>query len=520
MEYNVFEKPGFYLNRIKQLKLIKENKQKRHTGKSVAVIFLTRYCSLKCAFCIYKSRPKDVKEINEKDEFSDYGCERVISFINESNIGYLLIAGGGEPFEKEECIYRILEQVEAERVVIATNGFWTSNAQKTEKILGRLNSILRNNKNIKDFIIRFSVDRWHQNKVELDGIARMIRIYSSMVEEKEKFKIELHTIIGDETIKALSKEIGKEIEINNSLAYVSDNKKLDKKSKKRSYIELPDGQRINIGYAKLFYPNLKIDLKQSKEKIDKVLQPFYEDIENSQDGNFSTVSNKDGSMGLDYLINFNGNVSTWGNYQLDNIPNLYYDSNSTINNVLYDDIISYSFIDMNLNERENIVKHINKLAVLRSAAINVRDYSGAYLLYEDKTALYYTIMIIRRYYNEGLIDDDDLLKLPSEIYDLIHQNEENIERMYQDSEFSIIEQYIENEEKSMEAWAAIFYLIKNGHFEVTQSSIDKALTYINEIQSQKFENTEDIINKYEEKIYNTIIDKMTIMPKNKSKLNI
>ena len=39
---------------------------------------------------------------------SDYGFERFIKFVNESNNGYLLISGGGEPFEKKNTF---LEQL-------------------------------------------------------------------------------------------------------------------------------------------------------------------------------------------------------------------------------------------------------------------------------------------------------------------------------------------------------------------------------------------------------------------------
>lgn len=514
MRNNVFDEPNFYLNELKNISFIKRDKQKRHTGKSVAVIFLTRYCNLGCDFCIYKSKPKNEIEVNEKNEFSNIGCERAISFINDSNVGYLLIAGGGEPFEKEQCIYDIMRQVNVERVIIATNGFWVLDSKKTKEIFEKLNEILSKQKYIKDFIIRFSIDQWHQKKINLQSVAEMFKLYSNIVDDKDRFKLEIHTIIGDNTISELVKEMGKEVYENDSITYVSDNKKIYKKSKKRSYIEMRDNQRINVGYAKLFYPNLKINLNQPKEKTEKVLKPFYEDVINSQDGNFSTVQNNDGTFGLDYLINFNGNVSTWGNYQLKNIPNLYSNSNEEINNLLYNDLISYSYIDLDLADREKIVKKVNPLAVTRSAAINVRDYSGAYLLYENKTALYYLIMIIKKYIDEGLIDTETIEQLPEELYNLINTDESLIQQEYNKSNYSIINQYIENEENKMENWAAILYLIKNGHFFVPEQQMRLALNYINSKQTDKFNDIDEIIQKYDAKIYSTIIEQMTTIPEN------
>lgn len=314
--------------------------------------------------------------------------------------------------------------------------------------------------------------------------------------------------------------MGKEVEISDKVKYISDNKKLHKKSKKRSYIELENNQRVNVGYAKLFYPNLKINLHQPKEKIEKVLKPFYEDVEHSQDGNFSTVQNTDGTFGLDYLINFNGNVSTWGNYQLNNIPNLYLNSNKEINDMLYNDIISYSYINLDLREREKIIDKVNPLAVLRAASINVRDYSGAYLLYETKTALYYAIMIIKRYIKEKVIENDMLHTLPKELYEILGKEEEDIIALYKASNYSIVNQYIEDKEENIENWAALMYLIKNGHFKVSEEQSEIALEYINNIGNQYYSSIEEIIKQYDEKIYPAIIEKMTQMPTNKQPINI
>lgn len=517
---NIFDESKFYLKELNKVNFIKEDKQKRHTGKSVAVIFLTRYCNLGCEFCIYKSRPKDIKESNEKNEFSEVGCERAISFIKESNIGYLLIAGGGEPFEKEECIYDIMEQVNVERVIIATNGFWTLKTNKAKEIFKRLNDIVSNHKYIKDFVIRFSIDRWHQKKIPLSYIKEMFDDYNEIVTNKEKFKLEIHTILGDNTLQELVEKLGKEIRTSDNIAYVSDNKKIYKKSKKRSYIQLDNNQKVNVGYAKLFYPNLKINLNQPMENTEKVLKPFYEDVRNSQDGNFSTVQNDDGTFGLDYLINFNGNVSTWGNYHLKNIPNLYYNSNEEINNSLYNDIISYSYIDLDLADREKIVKSVNPWAVMRSAAINVRDYSGAYLLYENKTALYYTIMVIKKYLEQGLIEEDTIKKLPERLYKFINENNNSIQAEYKDSQYSIVNQYIDNKEDNIEYWAAILYLIKNGHFDVPISHVNLAMDYVNNSLNNNFETVEEFLNQYDEKIYPAVIEIMTTTPSKKENNNI
>lgn len=64
---------------------------------------------------------------------SDYGFERFIKFVNESNNGYLLISGGGEPFEKKEYVFRTIEQANSDRIVIVSNGLWAKKYDSAKK---------------------------------------------------------------------------------------------------------------------------------------------------------------------------------------------------------------------------------------------------------------------------------------------------------------------------------------------------------------------------------------------------
>ena len=110
--------------------------------------------------------------------------------------------------------------------------------------------------------------------------------------------------------------------------------------------------------------------------------------------------------------------------------------------------------------------------------------------------------------------------LPKELYEILGKEEEDIIALYKASNYSIVNQYIEDKEENIENWAALMYLIKNGHFKVSEEQSEIALEYINNIGNQYYSSIEEIIKQYDEKIYPAIIEKMTQMPTNKQPINI
>lgn len=91
----------------------------------------------------------------------------------------------------------------------------------------------------------------------------------------------------------------------------------------------------------------------------------------SEYGNPSILTNCDGSLGLDFWIDYNGNVTTWGNQQWDSLYNVYVNSYQDLFNGTLNNIISYSFLDKVYYYIERIIKTVNTYAVLRSNAMNL-----------------------------------------------------------------------------------------------------------------------------------------------------
>lgn len=481
---NIFKKPTKYIEKLREIQLLDINSNVEFSGKSMAVIFLTKYCNAKCEFCIYKSPNKEYQENNREDEFDKIGIEKCIDFINKSNIGYLLISGGGEPFLKINYLINLIQKVNVKNIVIVSNGFWAKNYKTALKILQKINKLQE--KYEKNIIIRISMDKWHYKYLGTKHIKNLIDIFS--VNDLKELKLKIHTIINDNTIFNILEEYNYIIKYQTE--YSSDNEILNKSNKQRTFVKLNNDYNLEIEFAKLFKPNLEVDLNSN---IDEQIEVFMEDLIKSQQCNFSTVTNIDNTKGLDFLINYNGNISTWANYHTYNSPNLYIHDYKAIMNIIYNDIVSYSFLKESFNSIIDIVKEINPIAVHRAIGINIRDFFGMYLLYENKTLLYYYIIILKKYIKERIVVTKELEKIPEDVKIILSYSKEEIIKLYNESNYSIIEQY--KESKFLEEnWKDLFFLIKRKHFDLNELQITEAIKYYNENTNKKYDNLDEIIN--------------------------
>lgn len=493
---NIFENPKKYIQRLQKIQLIDTKRSNEFSGKSIAVIFLTKYCNADCKFCIYKSSKGGIQEKTKENELNEIGIQRSIDFINSSNIGYLLISGGGEPFFKINHIFTLIKYVNVKDIVIVSNGFWGNNYDKALEILSKIEEIQKE-RHIK-ITIRISIDKWHAEKLKTNHIKNIIDIFSENFDLNENFKLKIHTIKGDNTILEVIGE--RDFNIKYQEEYSSDNKVLNKSNRHRMIVKFVNGYELEIEFAKLFNANLEVDLNND---INEQFKVFNEDLFKSQEGNFSTVLNSDNTKGLDYLINYNGNISTWANYQTYNSPNIYFDNCEDIRNKIYGDVISYSFLRETFENIIKIVEEVNPLAVKRAIGINIRDYFGMYLLYEYKTLLYYYIKILKKYIHKDILINIDII--PIEIIKTIELDDKERIELYRKSKYNIFSQYQEKEFNEYK-WRDLFFLIDKGHFEVNEEQIKEGLYYYNEKTNQRHRTYKDIIINSDSNRYRRLLE--------------
>lgn len=508
---NIFLNPEKYVQEIiEKIRIPKENR-KKFEGKSLASIFPTKFCDAGCAHCFFKSSKKIEKDPQEQYEFSDEGIDKFIDFINKSNNGYLLVIGGGEPFNNFGQIIKIIEKVKTDRLILVTNGMWAKDYKKAKKMIFEIYESFLKRQSQTKLILRLSTDKWHAEKLGYELINNIINIYQKYFKDEEDFELQLHTLIGDPVIEQLA-EMRKDFEIiRTKETGISDNEEVIKISLYRCRLNFNDGYVIYVGIAKTFYSTLRPNLNNEKN-LQKAIEIFDYDMENSAFDNPSVILNKNGTLGLNFWVNYNGNVALWGNQQLMDLQNIYCDSYEDIINANFNNIISYSFLDKGYKYRIKIIDEVNHKAVLRSKAINIRDYAGAAILEEKKTTLYYAIRVIQDYIKENKIENKSMETCSKELLKTINLTKQELIILYNNSNYNIITQYIEKEKFNKEEWRDLFNLIELGHYDVSQKQLKEGTIYYNLKSKEKITKIDEIKENTKEQ-YERLNEKITFMKK-------
>lgn len=279
------------------------------------------------------------------------------------NVETLEISGGGEPFENFEQLVQLIKMVKSDKIIIVTSGYWATNEGQTSKVLNIINEIVQTKNDEVDVTLRLSVDKFHAIKVPGDNVKNIVNCFDENRDIWNNFRLKIHTIENDNTFFNL---------ISNDVVLMAQSNNKYKASTTSGYV-------FDVEVAKMFYPNLKVNLN-NYDSSQRAKNVFLKDIESNPLNNLSIYRDREGKYGLDFLIDYSGNITTWGNYQIENIPNIYIDDKSEIMKKIYRDPISYSFLTLSYNQRDALVREINEKAADRAMCINIRDYSGAYLL--------------------------------------------------------------------------------------------------------------------------------------------
>ncbi len=516
MQKNIFDKPNTYIQEIITKVKIPKDKMKTFKGKTMAFVFFTKFCDVQCSHCFFRSDNEGFDLPKEQYEFSKEGFEKFITFINSSNNGYLSILGGGEPFKKFEYIIETIKRAKTDRITLVTSGMWGKDYETCKQMIQTMYEALCQRETATKVVLRISIDKWHLTKIGIDCMYHIIDVFKTYFPHTENFELQLHTLTGDNSIDKImkhyvgcSKTIGEK--------YVSDNEEIFKIGLYRYAIHFLDGYKINVGIAQMFHSNLKVNLKGSDTNLEELITLFDNDMKYNSYSNPSLVRNKNNEWGLDFLINYNGNIATWGNEQLNHLNNLYTDSYEDIISNIYTNIISYSLLDKGYFYRTQIISEVNPLAVLRSKAIHIRDYAGASILEENHTTLYYAIRVIQEYLKENILTLKDIEGLSKELQKMIVSKNDIIKQYYQNTSYSIIKQYMEKEIFNENAWRDLFNLIYFGHYTVSKELLQEGIQYYNRKAKRKISKLEEVLDNSKEH-YQRLIERLTFMKPEAKKL--
>lgn len=472
---NPFANPDYYRRLMLKLNLVTYNTQE-YAGKSFMCVFFTRFCGVGCPFCFFKSAPAR-SEVSIADQFNEEGVNRFIEFCNQANLGYVLVSGGGEPLTQKSAVLRTITEVETNRIVLVTSGNWALHQNAARRYLTEIDSAIQMRKKPCKVTVRLSVSVGHAIKLGTTPAYNLIQIFEREYSNHLHLKLQIHGFENDSMFqKMLDLFPGYQLNYVRGIR-ASDDEDLVKVIPQKIYVKLPSGYEFIAGISKIFGSDLRPNLHQL-ESLQNTIKTFERDLEESEDNNSAVVSNTNGDKGLDWSLNYNGNICLWQNQVNDNQWNIYEDSFPKVFNETFRDPITLSYIENGCNYRDKIVSEVSPRAVLRYKSISLRDYSGTVIFEEEKTRLYYAIRVLQDYFQAGRVIQDQFIQLPNEIKQLIMGKAHTIQELYHQAEYTIIDQYKRYEFNSI-VWRDLLELISLGHYDLTSKQIQDALTYYN-----------------------------------------
>ena len=162
---------------------------------------------------------------------------------------------------------------------------------------------------------------------------------------------------------------------------------------------------------------------------------------------------------------------------------------------------------------------VNPRAVLRSKAMNLRDYAGAFLMEEDKTKLYYAVRAIKDYLEDGVLSEDDISYLPANLLSAVHCTIDEITAMYKASDFDIISQYLNKKTELRQTdWDILFTLIRLGHYEVSERHLKESIDHYNEAFYCNISSVNDITDSDDPILYGEFHNRISFMKKEAEEL--
>lgn len=471
--YNPFNNPRA-LRQIILNSNVLSFKKKKLIGKSLACIFLTRFCSTGCDFCFYKSAPAWRKR-NIEDQFSDEGVIKFIEFSRSANLGYLLVSGGGEPLNQRKHILQLVSEVQVDRIVLVTSANWAKNYIAAKSYIDDIYNATLARSTPTTVVLRVSVSTGHTKKIGIEPAVNVIKIFKDHYAEQKNFILQIKTFDEDPTLIKVLSEF-QTFSIDKEEVLISDNNTLIKKIPTKSVITI-EGYEFVVGSSKIFNSGLQPNLADNSG-LAQGIDVFNADIALSEDDNPAVVFNYGEDDGIDWSINYNGDICTWQNQVRDNYMNLYEDDYDVIMQSNLNDPITYSFIDKGSLYRDRIVEEVDPIALLRTKAIGLRDTAGAIIFEEERTRLYYAIRVLQDYIAEGKITREHVLDWHPELIVMIDKSKADLIDMFNKSTYTIISQQKQKPFSEIE-WRDLFQLIKLGHYNLSEQEISDALIAFN-----------------------------------------
>lgn len=481
---NVFDNPQKYRSELLAHNWI--DVKKNFNGKPLICVFFTSYCVVGCPFCFFHSPDYRVScndYFERENRFSPEAVEKFIKFANDSNVGYLQISGGGEPFLEFDSILICVQNIHADRIILVTSGFWAKSKSNAEHYLAELYTALLQNQASPRLTIRLSVSSYHSIRLKENPLINLIDIFKLKYRNYPNFTLQIKFFEEDNTLAGYLEKYYP----NHTISLISSNGTDDEKIIKimpwKYKLTLDSGYEIILGQSRIFNPSLYPNLND-EQMTKKNIEIYDIDLDLSQNDYPSIAYNSDGSKGLDWIVEYNGNVCTWQNRVQDNLLNIYEDDYSVVKNSTLSDLITYSFLDKGSKYRESIVSEISPRMVKLMKTVNIRDYASTLLFGDEKIRLYYNIRVLQDYISDNVISREKLSILSNELVDAILMSPKDLKNLFLKASYSILDQEFAKPINEIELYDFLC-LVNYGHYELNEEQISLAIKKYNSLSPKK-----------------------------------
>lgn len=473
---NVFNSPARYRKIILEAPHLLTYDINSYRGKSFICLFLTRFCGVGCPFCFFKS-PPNKGDSDIRDSFTEEGVDKIIKFANDSNIGYLQISGGGESFLKRKALLRCVAEINADRIMLVTSGVWASSKDVAEAYVGDIALALEKRQTPARVSIRLSISQGHSIKLGVKPLVNLLEIFEKHYASHPFLSLQLKTFENDNTLWSFLDSLDsyrlEDIGVN-----ASDDPLVKKIIPWKKKLTFSSGYSVVLGISRVFNPGLRPNLNDHAS-IKDTIEVYDQDLEQSENNFPSVIFNSDGKNGLDWIVEYNGNVCTWQNRVQDNLLNIYEDDYGKVLDSTFQDPLSLSYVEKGSKYRQEIISEVSPRAVTLMKAVSVRDYAGNCLFEDQKVRLYYTLRVLQDYITEGRVNKGVLKQLPKQLTKLLDSPKEDIITLFKQATYSIVDQELETTPSSL-VMRDFLELLKLGHFDVSEQQVARAIAYYNE----------------------------------------
>ncbi|MDR0849914.1 MAG: histidine phosphatase family protein [Christensenellaceae bacterium] len=468
-EVNIFEDPQFYREKLLQCENLIVPNYDKISGRSLICVFFTSYCGVGCPFCFFKSPSPENKDGDIQNRLNYEAIDKFIKFANDANVGYLQISGGGEPFLERGAILKSIENIEADRIILVTSGSWALDKKNAEEYLEEIQKSIEKRKSKSRISIRLSVSRDHSITLGERPLINLLKIFEEKYKNDKVFTLQLKTFTGDNTLYNYLEKYFGGYKIETIGKNQSDDDNVVKIIPWKYKIMLPSGYEVILGKARFFEPSLMPNLYDRKS-IYNTINVYNDDLDQSQSNFPALVFNLNGKCGLDWIVEYNGNVCTWQNRVQDNLLNIYEDNYDTILDNTTKDLITLSFIEKGSKYRESIISEISPKTVTLTKAVSIRDYAGTLLFEDEKIRLYYNLRVLQDYIKENRINKQALFKLPKEFINTLCLDKTKLRQQYNRSSHSVFRQELRKEQSDVR-FNDFLNLVNRGHYELNKNNI-------------------------------------------------